>query len=225
MKREALLTALAALSITAALPAAAQSPWDYQRDAVRFHGGVGGDYNTVLNNMRSGMSNISGQINSQVAAGQMSGAQASMLMSQLRNLENMVMSMGSDRVFSTGEVQQMLANFNALSAQVSNTNSIAIPPLNGAYGYNNYGYPAVSFRDYNSVDLYRQQLLNQINAARISDALRRTFRNEYNSIAPYLNRRYVSGNYNNNQYVRKMIRLNERLRDNMRVADRHRKWY
>ncbi len=224
MKRKALLTALAVLSITAALPAAAQSPWDYQRDVVRLQGGVGGDYNTVNNNMRVGLSNLTNQINSQAASGQISGSQAAMLMSQVRNLENMVMSMGSDRVFSSGEVQQMLADFNALSSQVSNYNSVAIPPLTRRYGYNNnFGYP-VSFRDYDSVDLYRQQLLNQINAARMSDTQRRTYRNEYNSLVPYLNRRYISGNYNNNQYVRRMKRLHERLTENQRVADRHHRW-
>jgi hypothetical protein len=217
MNRTAILSSLVAIGLSAISlqPASAESFKDFQRRMLGFQGGAAGDYMTISNNMRVGINNAQNQLQSRVASGQMSSYQASMLQNQLRNIDAMTAQMGADRVYSTAEVQQLLSNLQNVNSQIENANSVSLNPMfNG-------GYVNPVFNNYNSVSAYQQQLLNQINSSRVSDAQRRAWLSEYRNFSPYINQRYINGNYGNNKYVRQMVKLQQRIRDNQRLADRY----
>jgi len=219
MKRTTFVSSLVAIGIAAIglQPASAQSFWDIQKRMLGFQGGQAGDYMQISNNMRVGINNAQNSINNKVSSGQMNGYTASMLQNQLRNIDAMTQQMGADRVYSTSEVQQLLSNLQQVNSQIEASNSFAVNPYLGGGGF---GYPV--FNDYNSVYNYQQQLFNQINAARVSDAQRRAWLNDYRGFSPHINRREVRGNYRDNQYVKQMIKLQERIREQQRIADRDR---
>ncbi len=222
MNRKRVISSLVAIGITALglQPASAQSFRDVQ-NFLRAQGG-GGSFNQVSNNINIGLNTVQSQISTKVASGQISSYDAAMLNSRVQEIAAMSRAMGADRQYSGSEVQQLLSEMNALNAQVSASNSFAAFSPYGAvnpYAAGAYGIP--TFNNFNAVQLYQQQLLNQINSNRFSAAQRQAWRNEYNSFAPFINQRYISGNFGNNQYVKRMIRLQQQIRDNQRIATRN----
>ncbi|MBX3074392.1 hypothetical protein KF913_10720 [Candidatus Obscuribacterales bacterium] len=217
MKRTALLSSLIAIGLTAISlqPASAESFKDFQRRMLGFQGGSAGDYMTISNNMRVGINNAANQIQSRVSSGQMSPYQASALQNQLSNIQAMTSQAGADRVFSTAEVQNLLGNLQQVNSAIESSNGLALNP------YFNGGYVNPVFNNYGAVSTYQQQLLNQINSARVSDAQRRAWLNEYNGFSPYISQRYMRGDYGNNKYVKRMVKLQQQIRENQRIAHRY----
>lgn len=217
MKRTAIVSGLVAIGLAAISmqPASAESFKDFQRRMLGFQGGAAGDYMTISNNMRVGINNASNQIQSRVASGQMSTYQASTLQNQLRNIDAMTAQAGADRVFSTAEVQNLLSNLQQVNSQIEMTNGVAVNP------YFNGGFVNPVFNNYGAVSSYHQALLNQINASGVSNAQRQAWLNEYRQFSPYINQRYIRGDYGNNRYVKQMVRLQQKIRENKRIADRY----
>lgn len=224
MKRNTIISSLVAIGIAAIglQPASAQSFAEMQ-NFLRAQGS-GGSYAQVSNNINIGLNNVQNQISAKLASGQLSSYDASLLESRIQEVAAMSRALGSDGRYSSGEIQQLLSEMNQLNAQLSSTanfNGLGYNTFNTVGLGNNYynAYPV--FNNFNAVSAYQQQLLNQINSNRYSLAQRQMWRNEYNAISPYINRNYVSGNYGTNPYVRRMIKLQQQIRDNQRVADRH----
>lgn len=221
MKRKTIISSLVAIGITAIglQPASAQSFFEVQ-NYLRSQAN-GGSYAQVSNNINIGLNNIQNQISAKLASGQLSSYDASLLESRIQEVAAMSRALGSDGRFSSGEIQQLLSEMNQLNVQLSAAGS-----FNGL-GYGTYGtvgvipYTNPVFNNFNSVAAYQQQLLNQINSNRYSAAQRQAWRNQYNALSPYISRTYISGNYATNPYVRRMVRLQEQIRDSQRVAGRH----
>ena len=228
MKRNTIISSLVAIGIAAIglQPASAQSFAEMQ-NYLRAQSN-GGGYAQVSNNINIGLNNVQNQISAKLASGQLSSYDASMLESRIQEVAAMSRALGSDGRYSSREIQQLLGEMNQLNVQLSSAggfNGLGYGTYNTVGFGNNFYTPNPVFNNFNSVTAYQQQLLNQINSNRYSLAQRQMWRNEYNAISPYINRNYISGNYGTNPYVRRMIRLQQQIRDNQRVADRHdRNW-
>src|SRR5579885_1744873 len=143
MSKKAFLLMLTALSISIInhTPAGAEN-WA-ARQRAHAEGGVAGDYNTINNNMRNGLHNISNQIQTNQASGKLTPQQAQMLRSQLRDLEAQSRSMGSDGIYTTAEVSNWLSQLSDLSSQVNsaiNGSPVVVRNNPGAYNRSRHGY-------------------------------------------------------------------------------------
>lgn len=225
MKGKTIVSSLVAIGITvlSLQPASAQSFFDVQ-NMLRNQFSGGGNYAQVSNNINIGLSNVQNQLSAKMASGQMSSYEASLLQSRIQEIAAMSRALGADGRFTGGEVQQLLGEMNQLNAQLSAAGSFNGLGLNtyGTVGFGDIYHP--TFNNFNAVAAYQQQLLNQINSNRWSEAQRRAWRNEYNSISPYINRRYISNNFANDRYVKRMIRLQQQIRDQQRIAERSDRW-
>ncbi len=236
-RKKTVVSTLAALGIVAfgLQPANAQGFMDYLRGAVRAQGGVAGDFNVVNSNMRTGLNNLSAQIQSNQASGQLSYSEAAQMQARLSDLEGQSMNMGADGVYTTAEVQDFLSQLSNLSNQVNiystNANTAVIPGYGAGYGFRS---GSVYLPNYDSVYNYQQNIWRDINNARVSEAMRRQWRNEYNDLHRYLTRQNLTNrDLRNNRELARLIALQERIRAEQRkytASPRHwdgvrHRWY
>jgi hypothetical protein len=232
-KKRIVLSSLAAFGLVALSlqPANAQNFLDYLRGVVRSEGGIAGNYGRIQSNFGMALNNSNARINSGVATGRINPFEARQLQNELANLEAMTQSMGADGLFTTAEVNTGIASIAALDSRINSMafsgNDVMTNYYDGDLGYDiGYGYDMPYFDNYNSVYAYQQAMLNQLNAARISQAQRNAWRNQYNALTRQLTRDNLRNlnraNSRNNAQLRQLVRLNNQIRNANRVAQSNR---
>lgn len=232
-KRRLVLSSLAAFGLVALSlqPANAQNFLDYLRGVVRSEGGIAGNYGHIRSNINLALSNSNARINAGVSNGRINPFEARRLRNELNNLEAMSAGMGSDGIFTTAEVSSIISQTglldNRINAFVHNGNNVVTNYWDDDFDYG-YGtdlgyYDMPYFDNYNSVYSYQQAMLNSLNAARISEAQRQAWRNQYNMLTRRLTRESLRNlnrqNSRNNAQLRQLVRLNNQIRNANRVAE------
>jgi|AGTN01.2.fsa_nt_gi hypothetical protein len=231
-KKRLVLSSLAAFGLVALSlqPANAQNFLDYLRGVVRSEGGIAGNYGQIQSNINMALSNSNARINVGVSNGRINPFEARQLHNELNTLEAMSSSMGRDGIFTTAEVNTIISQTglldNRINSFVNNGNNVVTNYRDDDfdYGYGtDLGYNDMPYFDnFNSVYSYQQAMLNQLNAARISEAQRQAWRNQYNILSRQLTRDNLRSlnrqNSRNNAQLRQLVRLNNQIRNANRVA-------
>lgn len=232
-KNRIFLSSLTAFGLVALSfqPANAQNFLDYLRGIVRSQDGIAGNYGRIQSNIDMALSNSDARINSGVSSGRINPFEARQLRNQLNNLEAMSRSMGADGLFTTAEVNTIISQTGMLDNRIDtlarNGNNTASNYWDNRYGTDLGYYDMPDFNNYNSVSSYKQNLLNRLNSARVSEAQKQAWRNQYNRISRQLTRDNLrnlnSQNSRNNMQLRQLVRLNNQIRNANRVAQNERR--
>ncbi|HEY9788274.1 MAG TPA: hypothetical protein V6D17_22990 [Candidatus Obscuribacterales bacterium] len=222
IKKSLFINSIAFGVLAVSAPAAnAQFYVDYLRNFT--HRGSAGNFYQINNNIQAGINQIRNQINSGVASGRLSPAEAHHFNVHLANLIARHNHFSADGVYTNAEVQSMLLEFSTIN------NTLASALNDGVYGgiaaYPGYYDGYYPFTDYNSVINFQNQLWSQINAANVAAAQRAAWLNEYRILQNRLARQNLRATYRNNNDLRQLVKLQQKIiRQQQLATPGHRKW-